>query len=338
MSITIRPFDAARDTDTAAALLAERHARDRKRDPRLPASFDDAKICRGQIERAMEPSGWQGVVAENGGKPVGFAIIAPQFIEPTNMLASFFPARGVTLGYSSYATSDGMEYDVIREMFAVLADHFVSKGFFDYSVAAPATDPATCEAFTSLGFGRNLVCAIRDVAPVARAVAANAEMHLAAGEDIDVVHDLSEELTLHHARSPIFNPYIRESDTASVEFQKGLLTQPEMNAHWVAYDGGRPLGMNTFMAPFFLSPMTVPEKTVYLFQGIVTEDARVGGVGSAILAKGVAWAREQGYENVALHFASPNLSGAKFWQSSGFKPIEYGMRRHVDERIAWANK
>ena len=41
---------------------------------------------------------------------------------------------------------------------------------------------------------------------------------------------------------------------------------------------------------------------------------------------------------IALHFATPNLSGAKFWQSSGFEPVEYGMRRRVDERIAWANK
>jgi GNAT superfamily N-acetyltransferase len=84
--------------------------------------------------------------------------------------------------------------------------------------------------------------------------------------------------------------------------------------------------------------MTVPEKTVYLFQGIVMPDARTGGVGSAILSQGVSWAREQGYEHVALHFATANLSGAKFWQSRGFAPVEYGMRRRVDERIAWANR
>jgi GNAT superfamily N-acetyltransferase len=70
----------------------------------------------------------------------------------------------------------------------------------------------------------------------------------------------------------------------------------------------------------------------------VTQDARAGGVGSAILAKGVDWARDKGYENIALHFAAANVPGAKFWQSSGFVPVEYGMRRHIDERIAWANK
>jgi GNAT superfamily N-acetyltransferase len=92
------------------------------------------------------------------------------------------------------------------------------------------------------------------------------------------------------------------------------------------------------MPPGFLSPMTVPDKTIYLFQGIVAKDARAGGVGTAILSKGVEWAREQGFEHVALHFATPNLSGAKFWQSSGFQPVEYGMRRRIDERVAWANR
>ncbi len=96
--------------------------------------------------------------------------------------------------------------------------------------------------------------------------------------------------------------------------------------------------MNTFMQPFFLAPMTVPDKTIYLFQGIVTQDARAGGIGTAILSKGIEWAREQGYAHVALHFASANLPGANFWQSSGFRPIEHGMRRRLDDRIAWANR
>ena len=29
--------------------------------------------------------------------------------------------------------------------------------------------------------------------------------------------------------------------------------------------------MNTFMQPFFLNAPTIPEKTIYLFQGIVTD-------------------------------------------------------------------
>ncbi|HEY8173664.1 MAG TPA: GNAT family N-acetyltransferase, partial [Dehalococcoidia bacterium] len=270
------------------------------------------------------------------GEIVGFAVMSVQLFAQTHFLASFFPLRGASAGYGTHATVAGQEYDVYREMYGALAEHFVALGYFDHNVSVPARDAAAQEAFYSLGFGRSMSAAIRGVEPTERP-AAKIEMHQASAEDAEVIFALSEELTLHHARSPIFNPYIRESDDASHEMQRGLLTDAA-NAHWVGYEDGKPVGMNTFMPPGFLSPMTVPDKTIYLFQGIVAKDARAGGVGTAILSKGVEWARDQGFEYVALHFATPNLSGAKFWQSSGFQPVEYGMRRRIDERVAWANR
>lgn len=338
MSITTAPFDRDRHLDGAAALLAARHRRDRGRLALLPATFEDPAACRPQIERAFESPGWHGVVAHAGAELVGFAIMTPQLIAPTHFLANFFPPRGVSLGYAAHAAKDGMEYDVYRSMYADLAGHFVALGFFDHAVSIAAPDLEAREAWASLGFGRTLTCAIRDNGPTSRVAAAGVTLHQAGAEDTDVIFRLNEELTLHHARSPIFNPYMRESDDSSHDFQRNLLQDPAANAHWVAYEDGRAVGMNTFMQPFFLSPMTVPEKTIYLFQGIVTQDARAAGVGTAILSKGAEWAREQGYEHIALHFASANLPGAKFWRSSGFRPVEHAMRRHIDDRIAWADR
>lgn len=338
MDITVAPFDRARHLDDAARLLAGRHRRDRARIPFLPAAFEDPAACRPQVEHVFDSTGWFGVVAHAAGASVGFAIMTPQLIAPTHFLASFFPPRGASIGYAAHATTEGMEYDVYRAMYAALADHFVARGFFDHAVSLPAPDLETREAWASLGFGRAMTCAIRDNGPTSRPAATSVELHQAAAEDAEIIFRLNEELTLHHARSPIFNPHIRESDDASHDFQRGLLQEPAANAHWVAYEDGRAVGMNTFMLPFFLSPLTVPEKTIYLFQGIVTQDARAAGVGTAILAKGAEWAREQGYRHIALHFASANLPGAKFWQSSGFLPVEHAMRRHIDDRIAWADR
>ncbi|MEX2246161.1 MAG: GNAT family N-acetyltransferase [Dehalococcoidia bacterium] len=338
MRISITPFDRQRHLEAACELLGERHRRDRARQPFLPAAFEKAEACRPQIESAFENAGWYGVAAEADGRMAGYAIMTTQLIAPTHFLASFFPPRGASLPFAAHATREGMEYDVYREMYAALADHFVRKGFFDHSVNVPATDVAAREAFSSLGFGRTMCCAVRDVSPVGRG-AAKVELHAAGGEDAEVIFGLNEELIIHHARSPIFNPWVRESDAGSHEFQRNLLNDAATNAHWVAYEDGRAIGMNTFMAPFFLSALTVPDKrAVYLFQGVVSEQARAGGVGSALLEKGVEWAREQGYEHIALHFATPNVSGAKFWQSSGFEPVEYGMRRRIDERIAWSGE
>jgi len=338
MRITAVPFERSRHLEDAAWLLSERHRRDRSRDPRLPAVFEAPEPCRALIERALAAEGAQAVVAESGGKAVGFAVMAPQLVAPTHFLAQFFPPRGCAIQHAAHAAAEGAEYDAYREMYAALAERFVERGFFDHAVNISAGDRAAHDALVSLGFGRGAVTAMRGVEPVARASANGVELHQAAAEDEAIVFELNDELMLHHARPPIFQPFIRETVESEHEMQRGLLQQPDDNAHWVAYEDGRAVGMNTFMPPTFLSPLTLPEKTVYLFQGIVTKGARAAGVGSAILSRGVDWARDKGYEHVALHFMSANIPGAAFWQSSGFRPIEYRMQRHIDERIAWANR
>ena len=332
----IAAFDPKSHIDAAAALLAERHARDREREPLLPAVYGVPAACRTQIEHAIERPGWYGAVAHDGNGLAGFMIGAPQLFAPTHFLAAFFPPRSVAIGYASHAAVAGAEYDVYRELYADVAAHFVDRGYFDHIAGVAPSDAAVGEAFASLSFGRHSVAAMRGVEPTERA-AAGVQVHQAGAEDAEVVYALSEELNLHHARAPIYWPYLRETDDASHEMSLGLLGDPA-NAHWVAYENGRAVGMNTFMPPAFLSAMTVPERTVYLYQGIVTQDARAGGVGTAILSRAVAWAREQGYEHIGLHFAAPNLQGAKFWQSSGFKPMEFGIRRRIDDRVAWANR
>ena len=335
MAISISAFDRARHIDAAASLLAERHGRDRERDPRFPAAYEIPPACRPLIENALTEFGASGVVAVAEGEVVGFAVMAPFLAQPMHMTAAFFPPRTTQIGYPNHAAKAGMEHEVYREMYAVLAAEFVERGFFDHNVYIAPRDHAVEEAFVSLGFGRTLTAAMRGVDPVEGAT--KADLHQAGAEDESVVFALNEELMLHHSRAPIFWPLLREPEESSHQFTRELLANPKANAHWVAYDNSKPLGMNTFMGPVWVSPMLTPEKTIYLYQGIVSEQARRGGVGKAILAQGIDWAREQGYQHVALHFASPNVSGARFWQSQGFVPIEHRMSRHIDERIAWAH-
>jgi GNAT superfamily N-acetyltransferase len=335
MAIIVTEFDAGRHIDAAASLLAERHVRDRQRDSRLPVAYEIPPACRPLIEQALGETGSKAVVAVDNGEVIGFAVMSTFLAQPTHMTAAFFPPRCTNLGYTAHAAKAGRELEAYREMYAVLSDHFVRNGYFDHNVYIAPRDRAVEEAFVSLGFGRALTAAMRGIDPVDGG-GASLELHAAGSEDAAVIFDLNEELNAHHSRAPIFWPHLQEPAESSHQFTRDLLADPKTNAHWVAYDGGQPVGMNTFMGPFWLSPMLVPEKTVYLYQGVVSESARRGGLGRAILARGIDWAREQGYEHVALHFASPNVSGARFWQSNGFDPIEHRMSRHIDERIAWA--
>ena len=105
------------------------------------------------------------------------------------------------------------------------------------------------------------------------------------------------------------------------------------NAYFFAYRNGRVVGMASFMSPWALSPAAMPDRCIYLDQGVVEPSERGGGVGRALLAAGMAWAHEQGFAWCALDYVSSNLAAARFWEAAGFRPLEYRLVRHVDRAI-----
>jgi GNAT superfamily N-acetyltransferase len=263
---------------------------------------------------------------------------APLLPSPLEMLAQFYPQRSMIVPYDGHALAPDEDASLYRELCAALAGGWVAGGFFDHFVSVPAQDAAAREAWDSLGFAREVTCAAREVdlpvaAPAGRP--AGLEIHQAGPEDIDIIDALGEALWQHHAEAPIFAPFLRETQQDERETTLELLADPG-NAHFVAYRDGQPLAMNTFMKEGFLPPLLTPEACVYLFQGVAYPEARRGGVGKALLAHSIRWAQEQGHRWCALHVYAANTSGASFWFGNGFRPLEHRLRRHVDERIAWA--
>lgn len=334
MALQVVPFESSH-LPAAAELLAARHRRDRVREPRLPAAFEQAEATLPHIAHAFDTPGARGVVALRDGTPAGYLIAAPQLLPQTHAMSQYFPLRGAFAWYPHHAVAPGDDaYSVYRAMYAHLADSLVRSGVFAHFIETPARDVEAQEALFSLGFGRDLCAAVRDVdRPVDEG--ADVDIHVASAEDIDVIMALVDELTLHHALSPIFFPAVPEAKPAQRELQQNILADPA-NAHFVAYRYGRALGMQTFMTRGLLNPMCAPERSVYLFQGIVSKGARFAGVGKALLARTMVWARDQGYHYCALHYATANLEGAAFWTSQRFEPVSYRGCRRIDERAVWA--
>ena len=339
MALTITPFE-EQHLEGAARLVAARHTRDRAREPALPDAFESPKDVRPHLERLFRRAGTVGVVAQRDGEPVGFLLAAAILPAPTQFIAQFYPPRSMSVPYHGHALGSDEDPSLYRELYAALAEGWMRRGFFDHFVEVADRDAAAREAWDSLGFAREVTCAAREVEqPVAQADRAGGlpalEVHQAGPEEIEVVAALGEALWQYHTGSPIFAPYVREVAESTREMSLALLAEAA-NAHFVAYSDGQPLGMNTFLASGFVSPLVVPEACVYLFQGIVYPQTRGGGVGRALLAHAMGWAQEQGYRWCALHFYAANLSGASFWLANGFRPLEHRLRRHIDERIAWA--
>jgi GNAT superfamily N-acetyltransferase len=331
MALRVQPFE-ERHLDAAASLLAARHARDRARDGRLPLAFESPATTRPLVEQLFRAAGAEGVVALRDGEPAGYLLARPALPSPTRFEAMIFPPRSLAIPYHGHALAAGEDASLYRDLYAALADSWVSRGFFHHFVNVSPGHTATREAWDSLGFGRELTAAVREVGPPIEG-ATEVDVQQAGPEDIEVVQQLAVALGKHHAKSPLFLPYLTDILGDLREMNARYLSDPA-DAHVVAYRDGRPLGMCTFHRQ---EPSLIwPEPIIYLFLGIVDEEERSTGVGRAILARSLRWAEEQGYRWCGLHFFSANLSGARFWLSAGFQPVEHRLRRHVDERIAWA--
>ena len=165
--------------------------------------------------------------------------MTPQFIEADAHARQLLPAaRRVARLLARTPRARAWSTTSTARCTARWPTHFVARRHLrpSVSISPPVTPPRSTRS-TRWGSGGRWRAPSAASIPSTRH-AASIEVHQASAEDYPVVEKLGEELTLHHARSPIFNPYIRESDEASHTFIKGLLEDPEANAHWVGYEDG----------------------------------------------------------------------------------------------------
>lgn len=334
--ISVRRFE-ANDVEPAAALLAARHKRDRIAMPVLSSGFEREDVLVTLIAPLARSPRVEGVVAMLDGRMAGFLFGEKMLFGPADFPSTIIPPHSISIPNHGHAAEPGEQlFPLYRAMYSELAAGWVRDGFFEQQTHIFAGDPELQEAWVALGFGRTMTAVIRSTEPLAVEGSSAVHVNRASTEDLDVVVALSDSLFKFHSRSPIFWPFLPDPQAAARDTRKRLLEDPN-NAYFVAYQDGRPIAMQTYNVPGF-SPAIAPRyHNVYLWEGIVEQDARTGGIGTRLLAEGLNWAREQGHEWCTLHFASGNPSGGPFWLSHGFVPIEYTMSRHIDERIAWAN-
>jgi GNAT superfamily N-acetyltransferase len=343
MTVTIEPFTAAH-LEPAAALLAARHRRDRALHPDLPPGYEDPAAACAALGDIVATDGMRGVVALRDGQPVGYLLGAPVFPPPTSMWAGAMRPRAAEIPYAGHAIhpreleSDGGS--LYRRLYAVLSEQWLRDGLTGHYVTIPA-DRDSAEPWLDLGFGRLAAFAVRGTEPPPReepGITLDIAVRRAGAGDEDVVQALVTELVRALAAPPIFLPFLPETAVGRRQVVAEYLADP-LCPYWLAFAAGRPMGMQMFEEPasphWHQSPLESPEQGLYLYLACTLPEARGRGVGAALLARTMAWAREAGYERCALHYLTASHA-ASFWRGRGFRPVTYWMCRAIDERAVWA--
>lgn len=331
---SVRAFEPS-DLPAIAALLAARQRRDSDRGPAgFNANLMNPDVCERVLRENYQPV-LELAVAEQAGTVVGFIGGQRMLLAPTNYAAHYVEPQSVSIPSLAHAVAEGVDAtEVFRALYAFLAERWVRDGFFVHGVNTIPTDAESNEAWHSLGFGRRMTAAIREVGPVTFN-GTRPEIRAGTSEDVELVFQFGTAISVHESLSPMFTPYARHTDDGMRQHIRELLAEPG-TVPWLAYENDRPLGMQLFTAPGYTPFHITHERTVYLYEGIVNEEGRGNGTGTALLAHAMEWAQGEGYERCVLHFNSGNWSGAPFWLGHGFVPIEHALVRRLDTRIAWA--
>ena len=331
----------ASDLKGCAALLAARHARDRARTAALPERFDASKACVELLAPLFGSGTANGAVAEIDGELVGFMFGHRAMHAPDHWLAQYVPPRSLSVPVHGHGVAEGVDLlRVYGSLYAQLAVGWTKGGFFRHRIGIPAGDPEQREVWFQLGFGAAITYASRDVSPLrSAALASDISIREATVEDQGEVERLEELNSRFHNQSPVFWPYVWDDVAESASGLTSYALDREHSAVFLATRGMETLGMQLLFSGAAIrlgSGLSTQEGSVYLNHGIVDPDVRGGGVGTALLEQSLSWAREVGYGQMTLHYATMNPSGGPFWQRHGFTPMEYTVERQVDERVAWA--
>lgn len=316
---------AAGDLGAAADLLAARQRRLRLVRPELPVAHEHPEAHLPDLRGLLERDGAHGVIARRGEEPVGFLLGFPR-IEPIWGRACWSPIAGSAL-------AEGVDPELMRDLYAAWAEHFVRMGCFRQYVHVAADDPDLAAAWFRTGFGVMQAHAIRDLR-LDDAPPPGVSVRRALPGDIDLVTDLLPLIAEALVRSPAYAIALPEVFATYRDSWAEELNQPAAH-HWLAEADGRALALATFYVAD-PGPM-VPDAAWELAVAMTRPEARGRGIMRALLAAGFAEAREAGAQYCETDWRTAALPTHRTWTALGFRPTHYRLHRQVDERIAWAD-
>jgi ribosomal protein S18 acetylase RimI-like enzyme len=324
--LELRPFS---DDDLAAAgaLLAARHRGHRLREPLLPERYEREDEATAAVEDAWRKPGATGAAAEREGRLVGYLIGAPD--DPGSWGADEW------IDHPGHAAE---EPEVLRDLYAALADEAVRDARGRHYVLVPASDPDVLDAWYRLGFGQQQAYGIREVQdePWPQRV------REAAPDEVEGLLPLTIAISRHHAGSPVFSDNAARRVEGAEASKDDVRVQLEADiaadeiATLVAEVDGRIVGFLEACAVELSgegvdghATLARPDGACYLAFAATDPEARGLGTGVELTSAAFAWAHRAGYSTMVTDWRVPNLLASRFWPRRGFRTTFLRLYRSI---------
>ncbi len=311
--------------------MAERHTRNRKNLPLLPARFEDAQIASKAVEALWQKKLKNGFAAFRDGKMVAY-LIGETTTQPWG--------RSGYVYLPGYALAEAESPAVVQDLYALLGDDWVKKGNFNHYLYISVADGNILDALFDLGFGKERVDALMSLGALEIPNVeepAGVTLRKAGAGDNALIGSLSGVISRALAEAPYWHPTVPEDWDELQEGWAELADDKEWTV-WLALDEKHEaLGTVGFTAQNESeTDMLASPRTAYLSVAATKPQARGRGISTALTWHGLKEARKDGYEICYTNWISPNLLASRFWPRYGFKDVAYRVAKKVSPMIAWA--
>lgn len=283
----------------AAQLLAERHVAHRLVEPLLPRVADFEQQVANEYEKGS------GAAVAVRGEIVGY-LLGKRREDPVG--------PHIWSGLAGHAARDP---ELMRDLYAHAASAWVDEGLTRHFVFSPPS-AELLDPWFRLSFGVSAALAIRDTAPLDDGdEPSDVRVRPSTPADLPEVGRLAAVLDSELNAAPSFGGVPVLSEQQHLDEWSDTWTD-ESYVHFVAERGGHVVGhMLMYHRP--TGDLRVPANNVDLGNATTERAVQGSGVGLAMTAHVLAWARDHGYSTMTTDWRMSNLSASRFWPRRGFR-------------------
>lgn len=316
----------------AGALLALRHAANRRALPLLPARFEDPQEAAKAVETTWKKKGTTGFAAFRDGRMRAY-LLGELTIQPW--------ARCGYVYLPGYAVAGDQDPGVLQDLYARLGETWVRRGAFEHYLFISTADQGVMSALFDIGFGKEGVrglLGLGDLSIPDLETPTNISVRRAGPGDNESLAGMSDMIYRAMSEPPYWRPVFPETWGELREGWSELADDKEWLV-WIAFEVDAALGMIGFHPEAEEdAQMLVSPKTIDLTVAATKAQARGRGIATYLTWEGLRQARNQGFRVCEIGWASANLWAARHWPRYGFKDAAYRLAKRLSPDIAWTRK